>query len=224
MESDRLPKVRRVETAQLRLYLVTDERGCRGRSLPEIVSAAVRGGVTCVQLREKMRPTREFLNQACAVRPILRKAGVPLVINDRLDVALACDADGVHVGQSDFPVEIARRLLPKTTFIGLSIESLADIDAAADFDVDYFGISPVFPTLTKTDTKAPWGLAGLRLARRRTTLPLIAIGGIHAGVAADVFAAGADGIAVVSAICAADDPEKAARELSDVAASTRTHP
>jgi thiamine-phosphate pyrophosphorylase len=206
------------------VYLVTDEQGCRGRSLTEIVSAAIRGGVTCVQLREKLGTTREFLAQACAVRPILRKADVPLVINDRLDVALACAADGLHLGQSDLPVPIARRFLPETTFVGLSIESLADIDAAADLDVDYFGISPVFPTLTKTDTKAPWGLDGLRLARRRTTLPLVAIGGIHAGVAAEVFAAGADGIAVVSAICAADDPERAARQLSEVATSTRMHP
>jgi thiamine-phosphate pyrophosphorylase len=218
-----LPKVRRVEAAQLRLYLVTDERGCCSRSLPDIVTAAIRGGVTCVQLREKLGSTRKFLEQACAVRPILRNAGVPLVINDRLDVALACSADGLHLGQCDLPVPLARRLLPETTFIGLSIESLADIDAAADLDVDYFGVSPIFPTLTKADTKSPWGLDGMRLARQRTTLPLVAIGGIHIGVAAEVFAAGADGIAVVSAICAADDPERAARELSQVAASTRTH-
>ena len=208
---------RLVQPEQLRLYLVTDDSLCRGRDLIDVVAQAVQGGVTCVQLREKQLPTRDFVARAIALKTLLAPLGIPLVINDRLDVALACEADGVHLGQSDMSVDVARRLLPPHVFIGWSVETEPDVARAAALPVDYLGVSPVFATPTKTDTHTPWGLEGLRQVRAQTRLPLVAIGGIHAGNAADVVQAGADGLAVVSAICAADSPALAAAELLAVA-------
>ena len=197
--------------ACLRLYLVTDQQALRGRSLTDVVMAAVQGGATCVQLREKTSNTHDFVALACALNKLLTPLGVPLVINDRIDVALACGAKGVHLGQSDMPVELARQLLPAQVFIGLSVETLDDVHRAASWPVDYLGVSPVFPTPTKTDTAPPWGVAGLSAVRAVTQLPLVAIGGIHLSNAAEVLAAGANGLAVVSALCSADDPAAAAR-------------
>lgn len=202
-----------VQPDQLRLYLVTDNSLCRGRPLTEVVAAAVRGGVRCVQLREKNLPTRDFLARAQALKSLLSPLGIPLVINDRLDIALACQADGVHLGQSDMPVDTARRLLPPHVFIGWSVETPDDVARTAHLPVDYLGVSPVFATPTKTDTQPPWGLDGLRRVRAQTSLPLVAIGGLHVGNAAAVAQAGADGLAVVSALCAADNPTQAAAEL-----------
>ncbi len=196
---------------QLALYLVTDQSSLRGRSLLDVVLAAVQGGASCVQLREKHLATRDFVALAQTLVALLEPFNVPLVINDRIDVALACGAQGVHLGQSDMPVALARQMLPPGVFIGLSVESLADVEQAAEQAVDYLGISPVFATPTKTDTALPWGLAGLRQVRAMTALPLVAIGGIQLHNARDVLDAGADGLAVVSALCSADDPAAAAR-------------
>lgn len=190
----------------LRLYLVTDQTLTGGRTLSDVVAAAVQGGVTCVQLREKSLNTRDFFAQAMAMKALLAPYNIPLVINDRIDVALACGAQGVHLGQSDMPVEQARRLLPPEVFIGWSVESMADVARSASLPVDYLGVSPIYATPTKTDTQTPWGLEGLRQVRVATALPLVAIGGIHADNAKAVISAGADGLAVVSAICAAQDP------------------
>lgn len=200
----------------LRLYLVTDATLSLGRPLTDVVEAAVLGGVNCVQLREKHLATRDFVAQALALRPLLQGHGVPLVINDRIDVALACQADGVHLGQSDMPVEVARHLLPEHVFIGWSVETPQDVARAPNLPVDYLGVSPVFATPTKTDTLTPWGLAGLQQVRQSTALPLVAIGGIHAGNARQVLQAGADGLAVVSAICSAPSPREAAAELAQL--------
>lgn len=199
----------------LSLYLVTDRACAQGRPLTQLVEAAVRGGVTAVQLREKALDTRAFLAEARALKRLLAPLGVALVINDRVDVALACDADGVHLGQRDMPVEDARRLLPAGVFLGLSVETMEQVHAARSLPVDYLGISPVFATPTKTDTAQPWGLAGVRQVRAATTLPLVAIGGVHAGNARALRVEGADGLAVVSAICAAADPERAAAALRE---------
>ena len=203
----------------LGVYLVTDELSCAGRSVSDVVLAAVQGGVSCVQLREKHLSTRDFCARAVALQAMLAPLGIPLVINDRVDIALACGAPGVHLGQSDMSVAEARRLLPPSVFVGWSVETLAQVAQCAQSDfagVDYLGVSPVFATATKTDTSAPWGLDGLRKARAVTALPLVAIGGIHAGNAAEVLAAGADGLAVVSAVCGATDPAAAARALRKV--------
>lgn len=197
----------------LRLYLVTDRELSLGRSLEEVVIEAVAGGTTMVQLREKSTPTGEFVALAKRLRALLAPLGVPLIINDRVDVALAADADGVHIGQSDMPYSDARRLLGSNKIIGLSVESLADIDVANTLDVDYIGISPVYGTPTKSDTATPFGLDGLRQAVKKSVHPTVAIGGMNQTTVADVMATGCDGVAVVSAICSAPSPRQAAREL-----------
>lgn len=201
-------------TEALALYLVTDSRLSLGRPLLEVVEAAILGGVTCVQLREKQLDTRDFIAQARALHPLLKRHRVPLVINDRIDVALAVEADGVHLGQSDMPVEDAVRLLGPGVFVGLSVETPEDVAQAQHLPVDYLGVSPVFATPTKTDALTPWGLEGLQQVRAQTALPLVTIGGIDANNAARVLQHGADGLAVVSAICSAADPRKAAQELA----------
>ncbi len=200
----------------LHVYLVTDASLTLGRPLLQVVEAALRGGVSCVQLREKHLSTRDFIAQARALRPLLATHRVPLVINDRIDVALACGADGVHLGQSDMPVEDARRLLPPEVFIGWSVETSEQVHRAVHLPVDYLGVSPIFATPTKTDTHAPWGLSGLQQVRASTALPLVAIGGIHAANALQVLQSGADGLAVVSAICSAEDPHEAASSLAQL--------
>ena len=202
----------------LRFYMVTDQSLMRGQPLADVVSAAVRGGVSCVQLREKHLPGREFLAQALMLKRLLAPHHVPLIINDRIDIAMACGADGVHLGQSDLPVSDARKLLLPDIFIGWSVESIEDVRQSTGLPLDYLGVGPIFATATKTDTKTDWGLSGLARVRAATALPLVAIGGIHAGNAGDVLRAGADGLAVVSALCAADDPQAAAsrfRSLCD---------
>ncbi len=195
------------------LYLVTDRSLSKGRATAEVVREAVAGGVTCVQLREKACGTREFLAEARAVKAVLQGTGVPLIINDRVDVALAVGAAGVHLGQQDMPMADARRLGPPGWIIGVSAESVEDAVRAEGEGADYVGVSPVFATPTKTDHAPPLGLDGLRRIRAAVKLPLVAIGGIHVGNAWEVVRAGADGLAVVSAIVAADDPRAAAAEL-----------
>lgn len=195
------------------LYLVTDRRLAGSLPLEEVVAAAVRGGVTAVQLREKETATREFVQLARRLRDLLRPTSIPLLINDRVDVALAAGADGVHIGQSDMEYSDARRLLGPDSFIGLSVETMEQAREAEELDVDYIAVSPMFRTRTKLDTAPPWGLEGLRSLRGRTRHRIVAIGGISQLCARQVMEAGASGIAVVSAICSAPDPELAAREL-----------
>lgn len=179
------------------------------------------GGVDCVQLREKDLDTRAFVEQAARLKKILDPLGVPLIINDRVDVALAVGAAGVHIGQSDMPVVLVRRLLGPKALIGLSVESWQDVEQAEALDVDYLGVSPVFETSTKTNTRGAWGLEGVARIRAFTQRPLVAIGGLNRSNSADVVAAGAQGLAVVSAICAAPDPTQAARELTAVVRGAR---
>ena len=197
----------------LKLYLVTDRELSLGRSLEEVVSEAVKGGVTVVQLREKDASTGEFIELARRLMKLLKPLDIPLIINDRVDVALAVDADGVHIGQSDMSYEDARRLLGPDKIIGLSVESFEDIEAANALDVDYIGISPVYGTPTKTDTAEPFGLEGLRKAVQMSAHPTVAIGGMNASTIAEVMAAGTDGVAVVSAICSAENIRKATSDL-----------
>lgn len=203
----------------MKLYLVTDRDLSLERSLEEVVSEAVRGGVTMVQLREKDAATGEFIELAGRLMKILTPLGIPLIINDRVDVALAVDADGVHIGQSDMPYETARRLLGPDKIIGLSVENMDDLIKANSLDVDYVGISPVYSTPTKTDTAEPFGLEGLRKAVNMSKHPTVAIGGMNAGTIADVMAAGTDGVAVVSAICSAENIREAAAQLKAIVES-----
>lgn len=208
-----------IERSNLLLYLVTDRPLSLGRPLEEIVAEAVAGGVTMVQLREKEAPTGEFVALAKSLKALLSPLGVPLIINDRVDVALAADADGVHIGQSDMSYEDARRLLGEDKIIGLSVENFDDLAVANTLDVDYVGISPVYGTPTKSDTAEPFGLEGLRKAVAMSVHPTVAIGGMNASTIGEVMAAGTDGVAVVSAICSAPSPRKAAQELFKVITS-----
>lgn len=205
------------------LYLVTDRRFTCSRPLEDVVAAAVRGGASAVQLREKECCTREFVSLARGLQSLLAPLGIPLIVNDRPDVALAAGAAGVHLGQSDLPCQEARALLGPGAILGLSVDTMEQAQQAASFPVDYLGVSPVFCTPTKTDTAPAWGLDNLALLRRTSRHQLIAIGGIGAHNAAEVLTAGADGIAVVSALCAAPDPEAAARELLSAIARGLRH-
>jgi thiamine-phosphate pyrophosphorylase len=198
----------------LSVYLVVGEELAPRRDLEALVREAVLGGVTVVQLREKSAPTRRLLRAARRLRPWLRERDVPLLLNDRADVALAAGADGVHLGQDDLPPEDARRLLGPDARIGLSCETPGQAAAADPSVVDYVAASGVFPTATKPGLTRPLGLEGLRRLRSATALPVVAVGGIHAGNAAAVVAAGADGGAVVSAVCSAEDPRAAAAALA----------
>jgi thiamine-phosphate pyrophosphorylase len=198
------------------LYFVTDRGLCGQRPVHEVVLAAVRGGAACVQLREKSAATRPFVEEARRIKELMAPFRVPLIINDRLDVALAVGADGVHVGQEDMPYEIARKLMGPRAIIGLSVETWEDVARAEQLDCDYLGVSPVFATPTKTDTKQPWGLEGLARIRAFSRHPLVAIGGLNASNAETCVMAGADSLAVVSAICTSPDPLASARELTEI--------
>ncbi|MFW5754097.1 MAG: thiamine phosphate synthase [Marinilabiliaceae bacterium] len=200
----------------LSLYLVTDRDLSLGRPLKEIVQKAVAGGVTMVQLREKNAPTNEYIREALSVKELLKQHKVPLIINDRVDVALAVDADGVHIGQNDMPWHMARRLLGRDKLIGLSVESVEQLEEANKADVDYIGISPVFTTPTKEDIEKGLGLEGTAEIVRKSVHPSVAIGGIKPGNAVEVLNTGVNGISVVSAICSAEDPQAAAKDLAEI--------
>lgn len=195
------------------VYLVTDHSLSCGRSTVEVVRGAITGGVSCVQLREKHLSTRELITEARALVELLRPHGIPLIVNDRVDVALAADADGVHLGQSDMQISDAREILGGGRIIGISAESIGDAVRAEREGADYIGISPVFATTTKKDIAAPLGLEGVRQIRKAVRLPLVGIGGISIANAAEVMRSGADGVAVVSAIVSAPCPETSTREL-----------
>jgi len=195
------------------LYLVAVPQCCAGRAVEDVVTDAVQGGVTLVQLRDKECTTRRYIEQAERLVALLRPRGLSLIINDRVDVALAVDADGVHLGQSDMPPGLARRLMGPEAVIGLSVDTREQAAAANELDVDYLGVGPIYATSTKTDTSPEWGPEGLETLRAGSRRVLVGIGGIDAENAADVVRAGADGVAVVSAVCGADDPRRAAAEL-----------
>jgi thiamine-phosphate pyrophosphorylase len=198
------------------VYLVTDRTSLSGKSLDDVILLAVKGGAAMVQLREKDVSTRFFIEEARRIKKILAPYTVPLIINDRVDVALAVGADGVHIGQEDMPYPLARKLLGPGAIIGLSVETPEQVEAAEAFDVAYLGVSAIFATPTKTNTRHHWGLDGLRKVRAMSRHPLVAIGGINASNAAEAMQAGADSLAVVSAICSAPDPRKAVEHLQRI--------
>ncbi len=182
-----------------------------------------RAGATLVQLREKTADTRAFVELGQALKALLDPLDVPLLINDRLDVALAVGAAGAHLGQSDMPAATARKMLGSDAIIGLSLEAMDQLPAAEALDVDYYGVSPSHPPPTKTDTGPGWGLAGLRTLRAATRRPLVAIGGLGADNAAETIRAEADGLAVISAFCAAADPAAATRQLRAIVRAELDH-
>ncbi|SOD93518.1 thiamine phosphate synthase [Spirosoma fluviale] len=202
------------------LYLVTDSGIAQqaGHTLPFVVEEACRAGVRWVQLREKELSTRAFLELGVALKRITQAYGAKLIINDRVDIALAVDADGVHVGQDDMPYQLVRSLIGPDKIIGLSINNITELEAAQGADLDYLGIATIFPTGTKQDTSSLLGLAGLRAICQQTSLPTFAIGGINAATIQSVLQAGASGAAVVSAICGQSSPYEAGRELIQLGA------
>ena len=202
------------------LYLVTDPELARGRALADLVAAAVRGGVTLVQLRDKHAGGRALLEQAKMLKAVLDPLGVPLIVNDRVDVAHAAGV-GCHVGQNDLPAAAARAILGPDAILGVSLDAADQVRAVDPALVDYVAYGPFAATATKADAGRPVGADGLAAVAKRTLLPLVAIGGIDAGNVAAAVRAGADGIAVVSAIVAADDPEVASRELRDAIDATK---
>ncbi len=195
------------------LYLVTDREMSRGKDLCEIVVEAIRGGVTIVQLREKKLPLDEFIKVASEIKAVVKPYKIPLIINDRIEVAIAVGADGVHIGQGDTPLDTARKSVGPKMIIGVSVSNVEEAIAAQNGGADYLGISPVWNTPTKTDTPEATGLEGVRAIRAAVKIPLVGIGGINASNARAVIEAGCEGIAVVSAIMAAENPRDAAIEL-----------
>ncbi|MDO5532519.1 thiamine phosphate synthase [Sutterella sp.] len=203
-----------MRAADLRLYLVLDpDQSARSGGLIETALAAVRGGVTMIQLRAPRWKKREFVEAARALRSALMPFSVPLLIDDHADVALVAGADGLHIGQDDLSVEDARRLLGPDRIIGLSAGSPEELRSADPALVDYYGVGPVFATKSKADAGDAIGTDGLAKVVRLAAHPCVAIGGIGAANADQVAATGAAGIAVISAICGQPDPEASARML-----------
>ncbi len=203
----------------VRCYVIVDPAACGGRDPVAVAQAAAKGGATIIQLRDKSGEVRRMLALARAIKQALAPFNVPLVINDRVDVALAAGADGAHVGQGDLPAEDARRLLGEEAILGLSHKIPAEVAASPVQSLSYAAIGGIFPTTSKKQGAS--GLAAFAdmasaMRARAPDLPIVGIAGITAENAASVIAAGADGVAVISAVCGADDPEAATRRLRAV--------
>lgn len=196
------------------LYLVTDRELMSSASVEESVREAIAGGCTVVQLREKSLSSRDFYETARSVREITSRSGVPFIVNDRLDIALAVDADGVHVGQEDLPCCAARRIMGDGKIVGVSVSNLEEAMAARDAGADYLGVGAMYATGTKADANVT-GMDELKKIRAAIGLPLVVIGGINAATVPNFKGTGIDGIAVVSAIVASADVAGAARKLKE---------
>jgi thiamine-phosphate pyrophosphorylase len=210
----------------LRLNAIVDPERAGGHDLADLARLCAEGGATLVQLRDKLSDTRTMVAMARAIKAVLAPFAVPFVVNDRIDVALAAGADGVHLGQDDMAIEDARKLLGRDAIIGLSIKTVAEAEAAPVELIDYVGSGGVYVTLSKQQKNAPIGAAELgrvitTLRQRAPKLPVCGIAGIDASNAADVIAAGADGVAVISALSLAPDPVAAARTLRGVVDAAR---
>ncbi|MFW5741454.1 MAG: thiamine phosphate synthase [Myxococcota bacterium] len=199
----------------LRLYVVTDREQAGERGVAHVVRAAIEGGATIIQLRDKRAGTRELVEQARALVALCRPHRVPLLVNDRVDVALAAGADGVHLGQSDMDLSDARRLMGDEAIIGVSVRDAREVTLAERHGASYVAANGVWATATKTDFGLPLGEAGLEKLVACCRLPMVAIGGITVREAPHLAAAGCAGIAVVSAVMKAPEPRDAARALRE---------
>lgn len=204
-----------MRTIDLSLYLVLDPGLCAGFGMVETARAAVAGGASVVQLRDKHADTPLMIETGRALKAALSGTGALLIVNDDVEAAVAIGADGLHIGQEDMDAPTARARIGDDMILGLSVETEALAAGVDPAIVDYAGIGPVFATSTKADHKEPTGFAGLARLVRICPVPAVAIGGLKAAHVGDVFAAGADGLAVVSAICGTRDPEAAAREIAE---------
>ena len=203
------------------LYVITDDRLSRGRSHLEVAQEAIKGGASLIQFRDKEMTTRQLVETAGKIKGLTDKVNIPLIINDRLDVALAVDADGVHVGQADMPAGLARKLIGPHKILGVSASTVEEALQAEREGADYVSASPVFTTPTKPDAPPPTGLEGLRAIVNAVNLPVIAIGGINEENVTEVMEAGAQGVAVISAVVSAPDIAAAARHLRETIEAAR---
>ena len=201
------------KTVDYSLYLVTDRALSLGRSNFEVIRKAVGGGVTLVQLREKEATTRAFYQEGLEIRGYLKTRNIPLIINDRIDIALALDADGVHLGQEDMPIDVARKILGPRKIIGASVFTLEEAKTAEAMGADYLGLSPIFLTETKPELVGQIGIGGIPSLKEGVQIPLVGIGSMSQANAYEAVKAGLDGVAVVSAICSHEDPRAAAEEI-----------
>lgn len=197
------------------LYLVTDRQLMSCDSLTEAVEQAILGGCTMIQLREKELPSLEFYNQAVAVKQVTERYHIPLIINDRIDIAMAVQAAGVHIGQHDLPAATVRKVIGENMLLGVSASSIAEAIQAQQDGADYLGVGTMFPTGTKTDAESV-SMEELQKIRTAVSLPIVVIGGINKGNAGRFKPMGIDGLAVVSAIIAQSDIKAAAAELKDL--------
>ncbi|WP_067048751.1 thiamine phosphate synthase [Methanofollis ethanolicus] len=206
------------------LYVITDGEVGRGLSHLDQARLAVAGGADVVQLRDKTMNTSDLLREARAIREVTAAAGALFIVNDRLDVALAVGAEGVHLGQADLPVEEARVLAPPGFIVGLSVGDVAEAVEAVAGGADYVALSPTFSTASKADAGPGHGLATLRAIRSAVPVPVLGIGGIGPENVADVIAAGADGVAVISAVVGQEDVTAAARTMKALVAAAKRAP
>ncbi len=206
---------------RLALHVLTDHEWSRGRDLLSVADAALKGGATIIQLRHKTASTRVLVEEGLALRTLTRQYQALLIVNDRVDVALAVDADGAHVGQDDLPAPIARRLLGPERILGVSAGSIMEAEAAVAAGADYLGVGPIYPTRGKADAGAPTGIGLIQEIVARTTTPCVAIGGITAENTPEVMRAGAIGVAVITAVVAADDIAAAAHLLRETVEANR---
>ncbi|HNX16753.1 MAG TPA: thiamine phosphate synthase [Methanoregula sp.] len=206
---------------KLDLYVITDETVAAGRTHAEIARRACEGGADAIQLRDKSCGMRELCRTGREIREITRKSGALFIVNDRLDVALACGADGVHLGQDDMQVETARQLAPRSFIIGVSVGNAAEAADAERAGADYVAVSPVFSTTSKDNAGPGHGLSTLREIKKAVSVPVVAIGGISRTNVHDVIHAGADSAAVISAVVGQPDITAAARDLKDMIAAAK---
>ncbi len=198
------------------LYLITDRTLVGSKEFYTSIRNALEGGVTLLQVREKDASVQEFYNIGLNLKKIAREYRVPLIVNDRVDIALALDADGVHVGQGDLPPAMIRRIIGPNKILGYSVSNLEQARAGERLGVDYLGAGPVYATGSKADASRPIGLSVLKNIKESVSIPVVGIGGIGLANLAEVKDTGIDGISVISAILSQEDPSRAARELGDL--------
>ena len=207
----------RISPGLWRLYVITDEKVSRGRSHLQVAEAAIVGGADVLRLRDKAASSARLYRVALQLRKITREAKIPFIVNDRLDIALAADADGVHVGQADLPASVVREIMGPDRILGVSVDTVEEAVQAEKDGADYIGVGPVFEAReTKPDAGLPLGVDRIARIRRHCGLPIVAIGGIDAENARNVREAGADAAAVISGIAAADDIAHATRRLKRI--------
>ncbi|GAC1344789.1 MAG: thiamine phosphate synthase [Ktedonobacteraceae bacterium] len=198
---------------RLALHVLTDREWSRGRDMLSVAVAALDGGATVIQLRDKTASTRMLIEEGLALRALTRERGALLIVNDRIDVALAVEADGAHVGQDDMPADLARRLLGPNRILGVSVANMKEADAAVAGGADYLGVGPIFPSLGKADAGPSTGVQLLTELTGHSATLLVAIGGITAENAMETVRAGACGVAVITAVVNAEDISAASRQL-----------